>query len=80
MLTDGLGRKQQIIFRYPRTEQAAAAAQEPRKVDRAARVRPKTPAMSTTRPLLLSAVDERTKAPAACIAWRSPARPSRQSS
>jgi dipeptidyl aminopeptidase/acylaminoacyl peptidase len=60
MLTAGLGRKQQITFRYRRTE-PAANAQEPGEETGPAR-QTEEPVISTARPLLVSAVDERTKA------------------
>ncbi|MBI3401190.1 MAG: S9 family peptidase [Acidobacteria bacterium] len=60
MLTAGTGRTQQIVFRYSRTE-AAPTNQEPEE-EVGPRRQTEQPAISTTRPLLLSAVDERTKA------------------
>ena len=60
MLTAGLGRKQQITFRYRRTE-PAANTQEPGEETGPAR-QTEEPVISTARPLLVSAVDERTKA------------------
>jgi dipeptidyl aminopeptidase/acylaminoacyl peptidase len=58
-ITNGLGRTQQVIFRYPRTEQPQSTEPEEGAVrQRQADV----PAVSTTRPIVLSAVDERTKA------------------
>jgi dipeptidyl aminopeptidase/acylaminoacyl peptidase len=59
MLTNGIGRKQQIVFRYPRTEQPQAS--EPEEGGPTER-RADEPVVPTTRPILLSAVDERTKA------------------
>jgi len=53
------GRRDHIIFRYPRTEQPPPAAEEeggPRRRDTDESV------VSTTRPLILSAVDEKTRA------------------
>ncbi len=61
MLTAGLGRKQRIVFRYSRTEPQAPANQEPEE-EIGPRRQADQPAISTERPLLLSAVDERTKA------------------
>jgi dipeptidyl aminopeptidase/acylaminoacyl peptidase len=60
MLTAGAGRRQQIVFRNSRTE-AAPANQEPEE-EVGPRRQTEQPAISTTRPLLLSAVDDRTKA------------------
>ena len=59
MLTNGIGRAQQIVFRYPRTEQPQSTEPEEgglrqRQAD--------DPVVSTSRPIVLSAVDERTKA------------------
>jgi len=59
-LTGGVGRRQQITFRYRRTE-PAANAQEPGEEAGPAR-QTEEPVIATSRPLLLSAVDERTKA------------------
>ena len=59
MLTNGIGRAQQIVFRYPRTEQPQS--NEPEEVGPARR-QPDEPVVPTTRPILLSAIDERTKA------------------
>jgi dipeptidyl aminopeptidase/acylaminoacyl peptidase len=61
VLTAGLGRKQRIVFRYSRTEPQAPANQEPEE-EIGPRRQADQPAISTERPLLLSAVDERTKA------------------
>jgi dipeptidyl aminopeptidase/acylaminoacyl peptidase len=61
MLTAGLGRKQHVVFRYSRADAAAPANQEPEE-EVGPRRQADQPAISTTRPLLLSAVDERTKA------------------
>ena len=61
MLTAGLGRKQRIVFRYSRTEPQAPSNQEPEE-EVGPRRQTDQPAISTERPLLLSAVDERTKA------------------
>jgi dipeptidyl aminopeptidase/acylaminoacyl peptidase len=61
MLTAGLGRKQHIVFRYRRTEAPPPASQEPEE-EIGPRRQTDEPAISTQRPLLLSAVDERTKA------------------
>jgi dipeptidyl aminopeptidase/acylaminoacyl peptidase len=60
MVTGGLGRKQQIVFRYPRTEppQQSAEPEEGGPRQRQA----EQPAISSTRPIILSAVDDRTKA------------------
>ena len=60
MLTAGAGRTQQIVFRNSRTE-AAPTTQEPEE-EAGPRRQTEQPAISTTRPLLLSAVDDRTKA------------------
>ncbi len=59
-LTAGVGRKQQITFRYRRTE-PAANNQEPGEETGPAR-QTEEPVVSTSRPLLVTAVDERTKA------------------
>jgi len=59
-LTGGVGRRQQITFRYRRTE-PAANTQEPGEEAGPAR-QTEEPVIATSRPLLLSAVDERTKA------------------
>jgi dipeptidyl aminopeptidase/acylaminoacyl peptidase len=61
MLTAGLGRKQHVVFRYSRAEAAAPANPEPEE-EVGPRRQADQPAISTTRPVLLSAVDERTKA------------------
>jgi dipeptidyl aminopeptidase/acylaminoacyl peptidase len=61
MLTAGLGRKQQTVFRYSRTEPATAVNQEPGE-EAGPQRQAEQPVISTARPLLLSAVDERTKA------------------
>jgi dipeptidyl aminopeptidase/acylaminoacyl peptidase len=61
MLTAGLGRKQRIVFRYSRTEPQTPSNQEPEE-EVGPRRQTDQPAISTERPLLLSAVDERTKA------------------
>jgi dipeptidyl aminopeptidase/acylaminoacyl peptidase len=61
MLTAGLGRKQQIVFRYRRTE-PVAPTQEPTEEEAGPRRQTDEPVIPTTRPVLLSAVDERTKA------------------
>jgi dipeptidyl aminopeptidase/acylaminoacyl peptidase len=60
MLTAGAGRRQQIVFRNSRTE-AEPTNQEPGE-EAGPRRQTEQPAISTTRPLLLSAVDDRTKA------------------
>jgi dipeptidyl aminopeptidase/acylaminoacyl peptidase len=59
MITSGLGRKNQIVFRYSRTEEAPASVEEEagprqRQAD--------PPVVSSTKPIILSAVDDRTKA------------------
>jgi dienelactone hydrolase len=59
MITGGLGRREQIVFRYLRAEPAAQGELEEGAVQRR---QPEEPVISTARPLLLSAVDERTKA------------------
>jgi len=61
MLTAGLGRKQHIVFRYSRAEAAPPSTQEPEE-EVGPRRQAEQPPIPTTRPLLLSAVDERTKA------------------
>jgi len=58
MITAGLGRKQQIVFRHSRTEAPAASEEEGGIQRRQA----EEPTISTTRPVLLSAVDDSTKA------------------
>jgi len=59
MLTNGIGRTNQIVFRYPRTEQPQSTEPE----EGAVRQRQADePVVSTSRPILLSAVDDRTKA------------------
>ena len=60
MITNGLGRKQQIVFRYPRTEQAPPSAEPEEGGPRQRQA--DQPAVSLARPIILSAVDERTKA------------------
>jgi dipeptidyl aminopeptidase/acylaminoacyl peptidase len=60
MITSGIGRKQQIVFRYSRTEQTPAPA-EPEEGGVRQR-QPDLPAIPSARPLILSAVDDRTKA------------------
>jgi dipeptidyl aminopeptidase/acylaminoacyl peptidase len=60
MLTAGAGRRQRIVFRNSRTE-AAPTNQEPEE-EVGPRRQTEQPAISTARPLLLSAVDDRTKA------------------
>ena len=62
MLTAGLGRKQHLVFRYSRAEAAAPAATQEPEEEVGPRRQAEQPAISTTRPLLLSAVDDRTKA------------------
>ncbi len=59
MITGGLGRKNQIVFRYSRTEAAPPSTEEEaggrqRQADE--------PVVSSTKPMILSAVDDRTKA------------------
>ena len=61
MLTEGLGRMQRIVFRYSRTEPQSSPNQEPEE-EIGPRRQSDQPAISTERPLLLSALDERTKA------------------
>ena len=59
MLTNGVGRANQIVFRYPRTEQPQSTEPE----EGALRQRQADePVVPTSRPILLSAVDDRTKA------------------
>ena len=60
MLTNGIGRAQQIVFRYSRSEQPAQS-NEPEEGGLRQR-QTDDPAVPTSRPILLSAVDERTKA------------------
>ncbi|HEY6212281.1 MAG TPA: prolyl oligopeptidase family serine peptidase [Vicinamibacterales bacterium] len=60
MITNGLGRRNQIVFRYSRTEQPAPSA-EPEEGGLRQRQQ-ETPTVSSTRPIILSAVDERTRA------------------
>jgi dipeptidyl aminopeptidase/acylaminoacyl peptidase len=61
MITNGIGRSQRIVFRYSRTEQQPQQSTEPE--EGAVRQRqPDLPAVSSTRSIILSAVDERTKA------------------
>jgi dipeptidyl aminopeptidase/acylaminoacyl peptidase len=60
MITTGLGRRQQIVFRYSRTEQPAQSA-EPEEGGLRQR-QADVPIVSSTRPIVLSAVDDRTKA------------------
>jgi dipeptidyl aminopeptidase/acylaminoacyl peptidase len=62
MLTAGLGRKQHIVFRYSRAEAAATPATQEPEEEVGPRRQAEQPSIPTTRPLLLSAVDERTKA------------------
>ena len=59
MITGGTGRKQQIVFRYSRGEQPPPVEPEEGSVQRR---QAEEPAISTTKPILLSAVDDRTKA------------------
>jgi len=61
MLTAGVGRKEQLVFRYRRTE-PIAPTQEPSEEEVGPRRQTDEPVIATTRPLLLSAVDDRTKA------------------
>jgi dipeptidyl aminopeptidase/acylaminoacyl peptidase len=59
MITNGLGRAQQVVFRYSRTEVPPPPPEE----EGAVRQRQADePVVSSTRPIILSAVDERTKA------------------
>jgi len=60
MLTNGIGRRQQITFRYSRTEPPPQSA-EPEEGGLRQR-QADDPIVPTTRPILLSAVDDRTKA------------------
>jgi dipeptidyl aminopeptidase/acylaminoacyl peptidase len=60
MITNGLGRKNEIVFRYSRTEQTQESA-EPEEGGLRQR-RPDPPTVSSTRPIILSATDDRTKA------------------
>jgi len=61
MITNGLGRMQQIVFRYSRTEQQPQQNAEPEEGGLRQR-QADVPPVSSTRPIILSAVDERTKA------------------
>lgn len=61
MITNGLGRKSEIVFRYSRTE-ATQEPSEPSEEGGPRQRRPDPPAVSSTRPILLSATDDRTKA------------------
>jgi dipeptidyl aminopeptidase/acylaminoacyl peptidase len=61
MITNGLGRRNQIVFRYSRTEQQPQPNAEPEEGGLRQR-QPDLPAVSATRPIILSAVDDRTKA------------------
>lgn len=58
MITAGLGRKQQVVFRYSRAEAPAASEEEGGIQRRQA----EEPVIPTTKPVLLSAIDDRTKA------------------
>ena len=60
MITNGIGRKNQITFRYSRTEQPPQSA-EPEEGGLRQRQQ-ETPTVSSTRPIILSAVDENTRA------------------
>jgi dienelactone hydrolase len=60
MITNGLGRRQQIVFRYPRTEPPPPSAEPEEGGPRQRQA--DQPAVSATRPIILSAVDDRTKA------------------
>src|SRR5262249_24215337 len=60
MITNGLGRKNQIVFRSSRTEQPQQSA-EPEEGGLRQR-QADVPPVSSARPIILSAVDERTKA------------------
>jgi dipeptidyl aminopeptidase/acylaminoacyl peptidase len=60
MLTAGIGRQQQLVFRYSRTEQTPQTA-EPEEGG-VQRPQADEPPIATTKPILLSAVDDRTKA------------------
>ena len=59
MVTSGVGRKQQIVFRYSRAEAPAAAEPEEGAPQRR---QGEEPSISTAKPILLSATDDRTKA------------------
>jgi dipeptidyl aminopeptidase/acylaminoacyl peptidase len=60
MITNGLGRKNQIVFRYSRTEQPQQSA-EPE--EGGLRQRPADPpVVPSTRPIVLASTDDRTKA------------------
>jgi dipeptidyl aminopeptidase/acylaminoacyl peptidase len=59
MVTSGVGRKQQIVFRYSRVETPPAAEPEEGGPQRR---QADEPAISTAKPILLSATDDRTKA------------------
>jgi hypothetical protein len=60
MITNGIGRKEHIVFRYSRTEQPPPSA-EPEEGGLRQR-QADQPAVSSTRPIILSAVDEQTRA------------------
>jgi dipeptidyl aminopeptidase/acylaminoacyl peptidase len=60
MITNGLGRRQQIVFRYPRTEQPPQPAEPEEGGPRQRQA--EQPAISSTRPIILAAIDDRTKA------------------
>jgi dienelactone hydrolase len=60
MITNGIGRKNQITFRYSRTEQPQQSA-EPEEGGLRQRAQD-APTVSSTRPIILSAVDENTRA------------------
>ena len=59
MVTSGVGRKQHTVFRYSRAEAPPAAEPEEGGPQRR---QAEEPAISTAKPILLSAVDDRTKA------------------
>ncbi len=60
MITNGAGRKNQIVFRYSRTEQPQQSAEPEEGGPRQRQADAQT--VSSTRPIVLSAVDDRTKA------------------
>jgi len=58
-VTNGAGRKNEIVFRYARTEPAAESSENEEGLRQR---RPDPPSVSSTRPVLLSATDDRSKA------------------
>jgi dipeptidyl aminopeptidase/acylaminoacyl peptidase len=62
MITNGLGRRNQIVFRYSRTEPTQENANAEPEEGGLRRRQPDVPPVSSTRPIILSAIDDRTKA------------------